>query len=65
MHDELKFCRSSLRLQGGSRVLDGVSLRRQAGGCQEDGSRHYQVGDPLVLRDAKLTSDLKRQVEGS
>ena len=38
-YDELEFCVSSLRLQGGSNVLDGVSLRRQAGKCQEDDPR--------------------------
>ena len=36
---KLEFYGSSLRLQGGSYVLDGVSLRRQAGGCQEDSPR--------------------------
>ena len=31
--DELEFYGSSLRLQGGSNVLDGVSSMRQVGGC--------------------------------
>ena len=32
---------------------------------KKDGLSRYQVGDPSVLRDAKLTFDSKRQAEGS
>ena len=29
----------------------GVSLRRQVGGCQEDGLKWCQVRDPTILRE--------------
>ena len=38
-----------LRLQGGNKVLDGVSSRRQVRGCQKDGLKQCQVGNQLVL----------------